>query len=238
LTFPLLPLNSLSLPTSTIERSWISTLVDAADWKKAKGIAILRGEMGERVPSFLHGLISMRSSLPVVNLAEATFECIFGRGCEGICCQNGRPPVYPEETERLDANLEKFLPHLRPEARQLIEKQGYLSQRRKLDLPMLRVQDSWCVFFNQGCVLHKVGAAEGDSYRYKPAACALFPLARNDKDEWYVRQDGYEDEKWKLFCLDPRATSKPAAESLQEELRLAERYTAEQAAEQAERAAG
>jgi Fe-S-cluster containining protein len=171
----------------------------------------------------------MRSSLPVVNLAEAKFECIFGRGCDGICCQNGRPPVYPEERELLDANLQKFLPHLRPEARLLVEKKGYLSRRRKIGLPMLRVVDGWCVFFNRGCVLHKVGAIEGESYRYKPAACALFPLGRNDKDEWFVRQHGYESEPWNLFCLDPRATSKPAAESLQDEIRLAERYTAEQA---------
>ncbi len=74
----------------------------------------------------------MRSSLPVVNLSEAKFDCIFGRGCDGICCHNGRPPVYPEEIERLDANLDKFLPHLRPEARQVLEKMGYLSGRRKL----------------------------------------------------------------------------------------------------------
>jgi Fe-S-cluster containining protein len=179
----------------------------------------------------------MRSSLPVVNLSEAKFECIFGRGCDGICCRNGRPPMYPEEIELLDANLDKILPHLLPQARQLVEQKGYLSERQKTGLPMLRVLDGWCVFFHQGCVLHKVGAAEGDSYRYKPAACALFPLARNDKNEWYVRQHGYEDEKWNLFCLDPRATSLPAAESLQEEIRLAERYTAEEA-KPSERAAG
>ena len=176
----------------------------------------------------------MRSSLPVVNLAEAKFECIFGRGCDGICCQNGRPPVCPEESELLDANLQKFLPHLRTEARQLVEKKGYLSRRRKIGLPMLRVVDGWCVFFNKGCVLHKVGAVEGEAYRYKPAACALFPLGRNDKNEWFVRQHGYEGEPWNLFCLDPHATTKPAAESLQDEIALAERYTAEQAAEQTE----
>ena len=178
----------------------------------------------------------MRNSLPVINLSEATFECIFGRGCDGICCQNGRPPVYPDEAERLDANLQKFLPHLRPEARQLIEDKGYLSGRRRFGLPMLRVVDGWCIFFHQGCVLHKVGAVEGDKYLYKPSACALFPLARNDRDEWYVRQHGYEDEKWDLFCLAPQASTKPAAESLEEEIRLAERFTRE--AEQAERAAG
>jgi hypothetical protein len=179
----------------------------------------------------------MRNSLPVINVAQATFECIFGRGCDGICCQNGRPPIYPDEAERLDANLHKFLPHLRPEARQLIEQSGYVSGRRRFGLPMLRVVDGWCIFFHQGCVLHKVGASEGDFYRYKPAACALFPLARNDKDEWYIRQQGYEGEKWDLFCLHPQASAKPAAESLEAEFCLAEQFTREQQAEQTERAA-
>lgn len=178
----------------------------------------------------------MRNSLPVVNLSEATFECIFGRGCDGICCQNGRPPVYPDEAERLDANLEKFLPHLRPEARQLLEKKGYLSGRRKFGLPMLRVVGGWCIFFHQGCVLHKVGAAEGDKYRYKPSACALFPLAKNDRNEWYIRQQGYEGEEWDLFCLAPSASTQAAADSLQEEIALADRYTREQ--KEAERAIG
>jgi Fe-S-cluster containining protein len=180
----------------------------------------------------------MPSSLPVVNLTEAKYECIFGRGCDGICCQNGRPPVYPDETERIDANLERFLPHLRPEARQLVEKAGYVSGRRKLDLPMLRVIGGWCVFFNQGCVLHKVGAEEGDKYRYKPVACSLFPLARNDNDEWYIRQVGYGNEEWNLFCLDPQVTTKPAAESLQEEMHLAQSFEEAEAEEETDRAAG
>jgi hypothetical protein len=172
----------------------------------------------------------MAASLPVINLAEAKFECIYGRGCEGLCCRNGRPGVYPEEVERLDANLAKFLPHLRPEARALVAEQGYLSRRRKGGLPMLRVVDSWCVFFNQGCVLHKVGAAEGDKYRYKPAPCALFPLARDEQDRWYVRQHGYNGEDWDVFCLDPQASPVSAAESLREEVLLAQRYTEEEAA--------
>ena len=178
----------------------------------------------------------MRTNLPVVNLSEAKYECIFGRGCDGICCQNGRPPIYPDEAERIDAHLEKFLPHLRPKARQLLEQKGYLSGRRKFSLPMLRVVDGWCIFFNQGCVLHKVGAAEGDIYRYKPCACSLFPLARNDKDEWYVRQRGYANEEWDLFCLDPRASAKAAADSLKDEIALAEQFIREE--QEAENAAG
>ncbi len=171
----------------------------------------------------------MATELPVLNLAQATFECVYGRGCEGICCQNGRPGVYPEEIERLDANLDKILPELRPEARALIEKSGYLSRRRKGGLPMLRVVDEWCVFFNRGCVLHKLGAAEGDKYRYKPAPCALFPLARNEQGDWYVRQKGVEGEDWDLFCLDPGTSPMPASRSLREEVELAARYMAEEA---------
>ena len=172
----------------------------------------------------------MPTSLPVVNLSEAKFDCIYGRGCDGICCQNGRPGVYPEEVERLDANLFKFLPQLRPDARKVVERDGFLSNRRKGGLPMLRVVSSWCVFFNEGCVLHKVGAAEGDKYQYKPAPCALFPLARNDAGEWFVRQKGVEDEAWNLFCLDPESSPTPASVSLQAEIGLAARYAAEEVA--------
>jgi hypothetical protein len=103
---------------------------------------------------------------------------------------------YPEELERVDANLDKFLPEMRPEARALVEKQGYLSNRRRQGHRMLRVQGGWCVFFNEGCVLHKVGAEEGDKFRYKPIACSLFPLARDEHDRWYVRQRGYMTEEW------------------------------------------
>lgn len=167
-------------------------------------------------------------SLQVINLKEAKFECIFGRGCDGICCQNGRPGIYPEEERLLRQNISKFLPELRPEARKVVEKFGYKSRRRKHGLPMLRVVDSWCVFFNKGCVLHKVGAAEGDKHRYKPAACALFPLGRTLQGDWYVRQWGVQDEDWDLFCLNPGASPTPARRSLAGEIHLAESYMAEE----------
>jgi len=168
-------------------------------------------------------------ALPVLNL-EVTYECIYGRGCDGICCQNGRPPVSPKEQRRIDANLHKFLPHLGDAARRVIEKDGYVSKRIKSGKPMLRVVNGWCVFFNAGCVLHKVGAMEGDRYRYKPAPCSLFPLEQDDQDRWFVRQHGYKGEKWDLFCLEPGISSVPAAKSLAEELVMAKRRTDEERA--------
>lgn len=89
---------------------------------------------------------------------------------------------------------------------------------------MLRVVNGWCVFFNSGCVLHKLGAAEGDRFRYKPLACSLFPLDKHDRRGWYVRQRGFLGEKWDLFCLDPAASPQSAAVSLSAEVALIERY--------------
>ncbi len=164
------------------------------------------------------------STLPVLNLAAARFECIYGRGCDGICCREGRPLVYSDEIERLDAHLERLLPLLRPEARAAVRRRGYLTRRRRLGERVLRNVGGWCVFFHGGCVLHRVGAEEGDKFRYKPAVCALFPIQMDDRDRWYVRQKGYKGEKWDLFCLDPAASAKPAAETLHDEIALARRF--------------
>lgn len=158
---------------------------------------------------------------PIIeNAASARFECTYGRGCAGICCRNGRPPVTRAESALIDANIAKFLPEMRPDARELLENRGYLSRRGLPDQPMLRVISGWCVFFNNGCVLHRVGAREGDKYRYKPRPCALFPLAQDGKGRWQVRQKGHQREAWDLFCLDPQSTNVPATVSLRDEIAL------------------
>jgi hypothetical protein len=165
--------------------------------------------------------------LPVLNAADATFECTFGRGCKGECCRNGRPVLYPDEIERLDSILDRMLGELTPAARAVVESRGYRSARKRMRLPMARVVNGWCVFFNEGCTLHRIGEAEGDMYRYKPAACALFPLDMDEHDQWYFRQKGYKKEKWSLFCLDPKNTDARAVESCQAEMALAARFDAE-----------
>ncbi|MBY0230697.1 MAG: DUF3109 family protein [Gemmataceae bacterium] len=166
-----------------------------------------------------------RVSLAVINGATATFECIYGRGCDGICCQQGRPPVAPDEAARLDAALPKILPLLTPYQQRAVATLGYASRRLKSGKPMLRVLDGWCIFFNEGCVLHKLGAAEGDKFKYKPAPCSLFPLERDDASgDYYVRQHGYKGEQWgELFCLAPDQTDRLAVETLAEEMAFAEK---------------
>jgi Fe-S-cluster containining protein len=160
-------------------------------------------------------------SLPLANADTATFDCSFGRGCDGICCKNGRPSVTPAEQAVIAVVLPRVLPLLSPAAREALERDGFTSARTKLGQPMVRVAGGWCVFFNGGCVLHTVGAEDGDSYQYKPAQCALFPLEKSDRIGWLVRQWDYDNEPWDLFCLNPANSPRPAVESLAPELALA-----------------
>ncbi|MCW8140476.1 MAG: DUF3109 family protein [Planctomycetota bacterium] len=166
--------------------------------------------------------------LPVVveNASSARFECVFPT-CGGICCKNGRPPVEPAEERRIQANLRKFLPHLRPAARRRVEREGFMTRRVKEGLHTLAVSEGWCVFEHGGCVLHKVGLEEGEAFKYKPWRCAVFPYERLDDDRWYVRQWGAHGEIWDLFCLDPKASPKKAVDTSKGELALLRELTPE-----------
>lgn len=155
----------------------------------------------------------------IEGLDTARFDCVYP-SCGGICCVNGRPPLEVGEAERIAANMEKFLPHLRPEARARIESEGHLTKRKKEGLPALAVSKGWCVFFNEGCVLHKVGAAEGDTWKYKPWRCVAFPLERVKPRHWYVRQWKLNGEAWDLFCLNPNESPKLARETLKVEIQF------------------
>jgi Fe-S-cluster containining protein len=170
--------------------------------------------------------VTTKHSLTVLNLETATFDCSFGRGCDGICCKNGRPPVTPEEIAKIDELMPRLADRLTPAARRTIERDGFVSNRVKAGQRMLRVADGWCVFFNRGCVLHTLGAEDGDSYQYKPAVCALFPLDYDDHQRWYIRQWGYKGEDWDLFCLNPANSDRKASESLAAEIEFAERFVA------------
>lgn len=130
--------------------------------------------------------------------------------------------MYENEEAAITARIDALLPLMRPAAAALTTKSGFMSRRRKAGTHTLRVVDGWCVFFNSGCVLHRLGAAEGETFRYKPFACATFPLERHPTRGWYVRQKGLLGEIWDLPCLDPAGGHQPAASTLHDELRLAE----------------
>lgn len=156
----------------------------------------------------------------VINQATARFECTFGRGCDGVCCSKGRVPILFEEESQIDRAFPDVLPLMRPEAREVVERSGYMTSRWRL-----RKVGRYCVFFNQGCTLHKIGEARGNKFAYKPLQCALFPLDLDPRGNWYVRQKGYKNERSDLFCLAPSDTTPRAAETSKDEWSFAARIS-------------
>jgi hypothetical protein len=151
------------------------------------------------------------------NLEEARFECVFPK-CGGPCCHESRPNVTPGEVRRIEKALCRALERMRPAARRVVERAGWLTKRIKAGLPTIAVSERQCVFYKDGCVLHAIGAEEGDSTKYKPSTCILFPIDATKNGGWEVRQWGRKGETWKLFCLDPGASEKKAKETLATEV--------------------
>ena len=159
------------------------------------------------------------STPELINLDTARYRCHFPT-CGGTCCKNGRPGLTPAESALIRKNLHKFLPLLKPQAAAKIRKTGFVTRRIKEGLPTMALFQGWCIFNHEGCVLQKVGMAEGEKWKYKPHLCVLFPLCYDHhKKHWYVRQKGFHGEVWDVFCLErtPQETT-PARESLKEEI--------------------
>ena len=129
-------------------------------------------------------------------------------------------PISLDDARQFDAVLPEILPLLRKEARRVVEREGS-HRRTKYGQPMLRMAREWCVFFHEGCVLHKIGEARGSKFFYKPLVCAVFPLFRRRNGNWHIRQKGNPGETWDLFCLTPSAETPLAVETMREEFALA-----------------
>jgi hypothetical protein len=122
---------------------------------------------------------------------------------------------------RITEAVPRTLSIVRPKARVVIERGRWRTRRMKGGRSTLAVVERYCVFYADGCVLHMIGAAEGDKNMYKPCTCITFPLDRSCHNTWYVRQKGYKYENWDLPCLDPSASHRSPAESLAEEISFA-----------------
>lgn len=164
-----------------------------------------------------------RVPLTLLNGDTARFECLYNRGCEGSCCKNGRPPVSLEQQQRIEGSRHRWLPLLRVKARGRVEREGWLGRRIKAGERMVRVEGQWCVFFNNGCVLHSLEDGESGQRSLKPEACALFPLEKAPQGQWFVRQHGFRGEQWgELACLAGKPETPLGIFTLTGEMKLAE----------------
>lgn len=178
------------------------------------------------------------------------WECIFGRGCQGIydqpteqlcegCCSYGAH--FHDENDKtnvIDAALD-----LDSSTWQYIDvgrRKGVVA--RDGSEYRTRLVDGACIFLNRvgfptgpGCALHFHSIKTGEHFSHvKPVVCWQVPLAREEHEDEYGKRttritefsrsswgDGGDDFAW--WCIeDPNAFhhSNPVYQSMEEEIRL------------------
>ncbi len=115
------------------------------------------------------------------DIATAKFSCDLAR-CKGACCVVGDAgaPVSSSEMPVLNKAYRKLKEELRPEARELVEKEGLIKGSNKDGLELNCVKGKECVFVvYEGevakCAIQRA-YYEGRFDWEKPISCHLFPL--------------------------------------------------------------
>lgn len=122
---------------------------------------------------------------------DAPFACNLG-ACLGACCVQGDSgaPLEPDERAVLDALVPRVRKYLRPEALQVIDRDGVWEEVDDGDYATTCVAKAECVFVTYDgpvakCAIHKAYLAGRVDFP-KPLSCHLFPLRIERMGEYDV----------------------------------------------------
>jgi hypothetical protein len=176
------------------------------------------------------------------------WECIFGRGCQGVltgpspelvqgCCSYGAHFTDDDDVERVEAaarTLEAADWQHRSRGRRGVAKAGADGSR------VTRMVDGACIFLNRpgfpggpGCALHRAALRRGQHpMELKPDVCWQLPLRREDTtdatghvtstvSEWERRHWGDGGAEFHWWCTEAREAfggSQPVYRHMRDEL--------------------
>lgn len=134
---------------------------------------------------------------------ESNWNCIFGRGCQGVltesaedlvqgCCSYGAHFVDEEDRQRVELAAQRLSDHQWQFKKK--GRAGATRVKKNGDIVTKLVKDA-CIFLNRpdfergpGCALHVLAMDAGESYiPLKPEVCWQLPLRRDDD----VQDDGH-----------------------------------------------
>jgi hypothetical protein len=165
---------------------------------------------GHHAPADAHEWISFedpdeeRTWVFDVTFLTSNWECIFGRGCQGVltgpamemvqgCCSYGAHFTDKKDVRRVEAATER-LTKSNWQFRKQGRERGVVKTNKDGDV-VSRLVDGACIFLNRpdfpggpGCALHRA-ALENDErpLDWKPDVCWQLPLRRDD----VTRDDGH-----------------------------------------------
>lgn len=193
--------------------------------------------MKAAVPAGAHEWVSFedpneeRTWLLDVTFLESGWECIYGRGCQGVltgpaaefeqgCCSYGAHFTGQEDSERVEAAA-RTLSDEQWQWKSTAARRGGPLRRSKTGEATTRLVEDACIFLNRpgfpggaGCALHRAALEGGVPPRtLKPDVCWQLPFRRDDAtapdghvtttiEEWGRRHWGKGGAEFAWWCTE------------------------------------
>ena len=116
------------------------------------------------------------------DVADEFFVCDLAK-CKGACCVEGDAgaPLTYEEVDQMEEDLENYLPYMRPEGIEAVNKTGvfYMDQDGEPVTTLVNGAECAFVYFDENgitkCAVEKA-YLEGKTTFKKPISCHLYPI--------------------------------------------------------------
>jgi hypothetical protein len=127
-------------------------------------------------------LVEILDKVVSTQLFDRKFVCDLN-ACKGACCvqgDSGAPLTY-EEVDQMEADLDEYLPYMRPEGIAEVERNGvfYIDQDNEPVTALINGGECAFVYFDGNgtakCAVEKAHS-EGKTNFKKPISCHLFPI--------------------------------------------------------------
>jgi hypothetical protein len=127
-------------------------------------------------------LVEIDDKIVSTQIFERKFVCDLN-ACKGACCIKGDAgaPLTDEEVNIIEEEFENFLPYMRPEGIEAVNKSGVFYVDQENDMATTLVNDQECAFVyfdNNGITKCAIEAAflAGKTNFKKPISCHLYPI--------------------------------------------------------------
>ncbi|MDR1984305.1 MAG: DUF3109 family protein [Prevotellaceae bacterium] len=127
-------------------------------------------------------MIDIEDKLLSSDLFTECFCCDYA-ACAGVCCVHGDSgaPLLEEEKEIIKKNLSEISPYLKPEGREVVQKQGVAVIDKDGDLVTPLINGEECAYsvydeeYNCLCGIELAFFDKKNDFR-KPVSCHLYPI--------------------------------------------------------------
>ena len=126
-------------------------------------------------------MIEIDGVIVSTDILTEPFACDLAQ-CKGICCVEGNAgaPLEAEEVDILEAEYDTYKDYMKPEGREVVEREGFMIVDSEGDLTTPLINEAECAYSYEKngmtlCAIERAWKEGRTSFR-KPISCHLYPI--------------------------------------------------------------